>query len=54
MIPKDWNWLGMFYYVVNLIADFFIPQKDFLLLKFFLKVSMQLSLKNYHGQKYML
>jgi len=22
MIPKDWNWFSMFYYVVNLIADF--------------------------------
>jgi len=22
MLPKAWNWLAMFYYVVNLIADF--------------------------------
>jgi len=41
MLPKDWNWLSMFYYVVTLITDFFKHQKDFILMKLWcLKLSM--------------
>ncbi len=30
MIPKNWNWMAMFYNVVNLIAEFFKTTKRFL------------------------